>query len=410
MANSMSAHKRMLTSDAPSAAANVISVDAMSGDGGPDPVIGGMAIAAAENPDLRFIVHGDAAVLTPLLRKRAGLRDRVEIRHAEGVVAMDAKPSKVVRQARGTSMLSAVEAVAKHEASTIVSCGNTGALMALSMLKLRKAPGVERPAIAVFWPSHNPTGYNIVLDVGADVRADPINMLQYAVMGAEYGRVGQGLDKPRVGILNVGSEEHKGGADMRRAYELIEAEAARPGSVLSFVGFVEGGDILSDRVDVIVTDGFTGNIALKTAEGTASFISDALRSSFKHSVLSRLAALTALPSLARLKRKIDPRRVNGGVFLGLNGAVVKSHGGADETGIAAAIKLAATMGQTAFPQRVAEQVAKLGRGQDTIPPAQVGPEGDAAAATPPRTGPSAPDQNALRPTDPGRNEPEKSSE
>jgi glycerol-3-phosphate acyltransferase PlsX len=395
------------------ASANVISVDAMSGDNGPTPVIGGMAESVWRNPDLRFIVHGDAAVLTRLLRKREELRDRVEIRHTDGVVSMDAKPSKVVRQARGTSMYSAVESVANGEASTVVSCGNTGALMALSMLKLRKAPGVDRPAIAVFWPSHNPNGYNIVLDVGADVRADPINMVQYAVMGAEYARVGQGLDCPRVGILNVGSEGNKGGADMRRAYELIETEASRPGSVLSFVGFVEGGDILSNRVDVIVTDGFTGNIALKTAEGTASFIADALRTSFRHSLMSKLAALIALPSLRRLKQKIDPRQVNGGVFLGLNGAVVKSHGGADATGVAAAIKLAATMGRTAFPQRVAEQVAKLTRWQDTAGPVI----GAAGASVPPPAGsgptPQSPDASGSAPpgtTASGTNEPEKSSE
>lgn len=378
MSRSMSASEEIAGSGGGDTAANVISVDAMSGDKGPAPVIGGMAKSAGKNPDLRFIVHGDAAELTRLLRKRAVLRDRVEIRHVDGVVPMDAKPSKVLRQARGTSMLSAVEAVAKGEASTVVSCGNTGALMALSMLKLRKAPGVDRPAIAVFWPSRNPNGYNIVLDVGADVRADAINMLQYAVMGAEYARVGQGLELPRVGILNVGSEEHKGGADMRRAYEMIEAEAAREGSVLSFVGFVEGGDILSDRVDVIVTDGFTGNIALKTAEGTASFISDSLRAAFSHSILSKLVALLALRSLERLRKKIDPRRVNGGVFLGLNGAVVKSHGGADATGVGAAIKLAATMGRTAFPRRVAEQVAKLTLAQETAHP---GPDDDGPNAS-----------------------------
>ncbi|MGG7565444.1 phosphate acyltransferase PlsX [Rhodovulum sp. DZ06] len=349
-------------------ASRVISVDAMSGDKGPAPVVAGIAKFAAETPDLNFIVHGDAAKLQRLLRKRAHLRDRVEIRHVEGVVPMDAKPSRVVRQARGTSMLSAIEAVQGGEAATVVSCGNTGALMALSMLKLRKAPGVDRPAIAVFWPSRNRHGHNIVLDVGAGVRADPLNLLQFAVMGAEYARIGKGLEHPRIGLLNVGSEDGKGGEEMSEAYALMEAECSRPGAQARFVGFVEGGDILSDRVDVIVTDGFTGNIALKTAEGTASFISESLRDAFKHSVISRLAALAAYTSLQRMRAKIDPRRVNGGVFLGLNGAVVKSHGGADATGVAAAIKLAATMGRTAFPQRVAEQVAKLAQAQQAAQP------------------------------------------
>lgn len=359
------------TEAVPGDAAHVISIDAMSGDKGPAPVVAGMAKSAAKNPDLRFLIHGDRDKLYRLVRRRAILRDRVEIRHCDAVVPMDAKPSKVVRSARGTSMLSAIESVAKGEASTVVSCGNTGALMALSMLKLRRAPGVDRPAIAVFWPSRNPHGHNIVLDVGAGVRADPVNLLQFAIMGAEYARIGKGLHRPRVGLLNVGSEESKGGEEMSEAYALIEAECARPDAEARFVGFVEGGDILSDKVDVIVTDGFTGNIALKTAEGTASFISEALKDAFRHTVISRLAALIAFTSLQRMKKKIDPRRVNGGVFLGLNGAVVKSHGGADATGIGAAIKLAATMGRTAFPQRVAEQVAKLARAKETAAPGPI---------------------------------------
>ncbi|TYO91577.1 phosphate acyltransferase PlsX [Oceanicella actignis] len=343
----------------------VISIDAMGGDRGPAAVVAGMAKAARHDPDLRFIVHGDEAELRRLLRRRSGLAARVELRHAEGEVSMDDKPSRVMRNARGTSMLGAIDAVARDEAGAAVSCGNTGALIALSVLRLRRAPGVDRPAIAVFWPSRNPAGYNIVLDVGADIRADPHNLLQYAVMGAEYARLGLRLDKPRVGLLNVGSEAHKGGAERGQASALIGARAAEPGAGFDYVGFVEGGDILSDRVDVIVTDGFTGNIALKTAEGTASLINELLRAAFAHSPLSRLGALAAYTSLQRLRKRIDPRRVNGGVFLGLNGAVVKSHGGADATGFAAAIRLAARMARTGFPQRVAQQVAKALRAPET---------------------------------------------
>jgi len=220
----------------------------------------------------------------------------------------------------------------------------------------------------VFWPSRGKAGYNIVLDVGADLRADPENLMQFAVMGAEYARIGLGLSRPRVGLLNVGSEEAKGGADLHRAAELIAGAALRPGADFSYVGFVEGGDILSDRVDVIVTDGFTGNIALKTAEGVARLISDSLREAFRHTWLSRLGALFAYTSLLRLKKRIDPRRVNGGVFLGLNGSVVKSHGGADATGVAAAVKLAATMGLSGFQDRVAEQVASALAAPDARPP------------------------------------------
>lgn len=337
--------------------AAVISVDAMGGDLGPAAVVAGLAISARINPDIRFILHGPEGELTRLLRRRKQLAERTEIRHAPDVVPMSAKPSKVARKARGTSMHSALQAVASGEASTAVSCGNTGALMLMSMLTLKKAPGVDRPAIGVFWPSRGPAGYNIVLDVGADIRADPTNLLQYAVMGAEYARVGLDMDRPRVGLLNVGAEESKGGDDLRRAAEMIAAAAVRPEADFSFIGFVEGGDILSDRVDVIVTDGFTGNVALKTAEGTAKLVADALKEAFEHSFISKLAALAAYPSLQRLKKRVDPRRVNGGVFLGLNGAVVKSHGAADATGVASAVKLAATMGLSGFQHRVAEQVA-----------------------------------------------------
>lgn len=348
----------------------VIAVDAMSGDLGPAAVIAGLAKSARRIPDIRFIVHGDEAQLLRLIRRRIGLSERCEVRHAPEVVPMDAKPSRVLRRAKGTSMQGALASVASGEASVAVSCGNTGALMAMAMFTLRRAPGVDRPAIAVFWPSRGPKGHNIVLDVGADIRADPHNLVQFAVMGAEYARIGLGLSRPRVGLLNVGTEEAKGGEELHRAAQLIAAAAVRPGAGFSYVGFVEGGDILSDRVDVIVTDGFTGNIALKTAEGVASFISESLREAFRHTWLSRLGALFAATSLLRLKKKIDPRRVNGGVFLGLNGSVVKSHGGADSTGIAAAVRLAATMGQSGFEARVAEQVANAVAGHDTRPPEQ----------------------------------------
>jgi len=346
----------------------VISVDAMGGDRGPAAVVGGLAISARINPDIRFILHGPEAELTRLLRRRRPLAERCEVRDAPDVVPMDAKPSKVVRRARGTSMDSALRSVADGEAATAVSCGNTGALMALSMLALRKAPGVDRPAIAVLWPSRGPAGKNIVLDVGADIRADPQNLLQYAVMGAEYARVGLDCARPRIGLLNVGAEETKGGEDLRRAAEMIAAAAVRPEADFSYIGFVEGGDILSDRVDVVVTDGFTGNVALKTAEGTARLVSDALRDAFRQSWFSRMAALAAFTSLQRLKKRVDPRRVNGGVFLGLNGSVVKSHGGADATGVSAAVKLAATMGLSGFHHRVAEQVANALGPQEGVSP------------------------------------------
>jgi glycerol-3-phosphate acyltransferase PlsX len=223
------------------------------------------------------------------------------------------------------------------------------------MLRLRKLPGVNRPAIACLWPTRDPERLSVMLDVGADIRADENDLLQYAIMGASYARNGLGYICPRVGLLNVGTEETKGRAELKLAAELIAKHAET--KQLEFCGFVEGGDIPSGKVDVIVTDGFTGNVALKTAEGTAAFIRDLLREAFGHSMMSRFAALLAISSLKRLSKRIDPRRVNGGVFLGLNGTVVKSHGSADATGIAAAIKLAFQLASTDFSQKLAIRMA-----------------------------------------------------
>ena len=334
----------------------VVSIDAMGGDRGPAAVIAGMADSAARNPDLDFILHGPEDQLAPLVARRK-LTDRVRVRDARGIVRMDDKPSQVMRHGQDTSMWSAIEAVRNGEAQVCVSCGNTGALMLVSMVRLRKLPGINRPAIAVLWPSRNPGGFNVLLDAGADIRADEEDLLQYAFMGASYARNGLGLDRPRVGLLNVGTEEHKGRAELKAAHDIIAARAQDGG--YDFVGFVEGGDIPSSRVDVIVTDGFTGNIALKTGEGTAALIRDFLREAFKATPLSRIAALLALTSLKRLTTRIDPRRVNGGVFLGLNGTVVKSHGSADATGISAAIKLAYKLAASGFNERLAARVASL---------------------------------------------------
>ena len=333
----------------------VISVDAMGGDAGPTAVVAGLADSATKNPNIGFILHGPEEELRKLVARKRVLDGRVEIRHTDDVVTMEDKPSHVMRHGKGTSMWSALESVKRGEAAGAVSCGNTGALMALSMLRLRKLPGVNRPAIAVLWPSRNPQGFNVMLDVGADVKADAQDLLQYALMGASYARNGMDLSRPRVGLLNVGTEEHKGRAELKEAHGLISDHAAAAN--FEFVGFVEGGDIPGDVADVIVTDGFTGNVAIKTGEGTASLISDLLRQAFKYSPLSRLASLLAYTSLQRLKKRIDPRRVNGGVFLGLNGTVVKSHGGADATGVSAAIKLAFTLAESGFAQRLAARVA-----------------------------------------------------
>lgn len=334
----------------------VISIDAMGGDRGPAAVVAGISRSASKNPDIAFILHGPEAELDRLVKKRK-LSDRVTIVDAQNVVHMDDKPSQALRKGEGTSMWSAIESVRNGDASVAVSCGNTGALMLLSTVRLRKLPGVKRPAIAVLWPSTNPSGSNVMLDVGADIKADENDLLQYALMGASYARNGFDIHRPRIGLLNVGTEEFKGRTELKTASDLISQNA--DDANFEYVGFVEGNDIPSNKVDVIVTDGFTGNIALKSAEGTAKLIRGFLREAFNHSILSRLATLLAYTSLRRLSNRIDPRRVNGGVFLGLNGTVVKSHGSADATSIAAAVKLALQLAQSDFNQKLAARVASI---------------------------------------------------
>lgn len=335
----------------------------MGGDRGPAAVVAGLALSAAQSPDAHYLLHGNESELAPMVAREAALAGRVTIRHADRVVTMHDKPSQVMRHGEGTSMWSCIESVKQGEASVAVSCGNTGALMAVAMIRLRRLPGINRPAIASLWPSRNPGGFNVMLDMGADVKAEAEDLLQFAMMGASYARNGLQLTRPRVGLLNVGTEEHKGRAELKEAHERLSHSGDTGG--FDFVGFVEGSDIPSDRVDVIVTDGFTGNVALKTGEGTAKLISDFLKEEFNANIFSRLAALFALGTLRRLQKRMDPRRANGGVFLGLNGTVVKSHGSADATGVAAALRLAHQLAAAGFQDRLAARVASAVRaGQD----------------------------------------------
>ena len=332
----------------------IVSVDAMGGDHGPSTIIAGLLLSTKQHSNIKFLVHGPEDQLAPLIEKHR-LSKFCTIVHADSAVSMDDKPSQVMRHGKGTSMWSAITSVKQKEAGSCVSCGNTGALMAISMVRLRKLPGINRPAIAILWPSFGVNRFNVMLDVGADIRADENDLLQFALMGASYARNGFGVDRPRVGLLNVGTEEHKGRTELKLAYDLI-MDTAETGN-FEFVGFVEGSDIPTAKVDVIVTDGFTGNIALKTAEGTAGFIGRSLRQAFNYSLLSKLSAFFAYGPLRRLKRHTDPRAVNGGVFLGLNGTVVKSHGAADATGVAAAIGLAYRLGEAKFSTKLAARVA-----------------------------------------------------
>lgn len=332
----------------------VVSVDAMGGDRGPEAVVAGCTSSVGHDPRLDLLLHGDSAVLDPLVARQPVLAGRCTVVHAEGVVTMTDKPSHVMRHGKNTSMWSTINALKDGDGHAAVSCGNTGALMAVSMIQLRRMAGVNRPAIACLWPSKGPHGFNTLLDVGADIKAEAEDLLAYAIMGVTYFRNGFGTPRPRVGLLNVGTEDHKGRVEIKAAHELI-AHNETVGRY-EYVGFVEGSDIPSDRVDVIVTDGFTGNIALKTGEGTAKLVADILRDSFKSSFAAMAGAVLARSALKRLSTRIDPRRVNGGVFLGLNGTVVKSHGSADAMGVAAAIGLAAKLAQSGYHGRMAERL------------------------------------------------------
>lgn len=333
----------------------------MGGDVGPEMVIPGAALAAERHPDVRFLLFGDRARLAPLLDRHPRLRDRSQIVHTDVWVTMDAKPSQALRQGRGkSSMWLAIDAVRTGDAGAAVSAGNTGALMAMARFVLKTLPGISRPAIAAMWPTLR--SESIVLDVGATIGADAAQLVEFAVMGEAMARCMFGLDKPTVGLLNVGVEEIKGVEQVKEAARILR-EAKLP---FEYIGFVEGDDIGKGTADVVVTEGFTGNIALKTAEGTAKQISTYLRLALSRTLLSKLGALLASGAFAALRDRLDPRKHNGGVFLGLNGVVVKSHGGTDALGFATAIDVALEMVRNDLVSKIATDVDKL---QTLIKPA-----------------------------------------
>jgi phosphate acyltransferase len=336
-----------------------ISLDAMGGDSAPDAVIGGAAIAIDRRPDLRFLIYGDEAVVSPVLDANQRVKERSELRHCSVSVQMDDKPSQALRKGRWkSSMWRAVQAVRDEEAGAAVSAGNTGALMAMAKFCLKPLPGIERPAIAAIWPTTR--GESIVLDVGATIGADAAMLVDFAVMGAAMARSVFGLDRPTVGLLNVGVEEIKGVEEVREAGRILRA-MDHPG--FAYHGFVEGDDLGKGTVDVAVTEGFAGNIALKTAEGTARQLAEYLRSAMARTWASRLGYLFARSAFNLLREKMDPRKVNGGVFLGLNGVVIKSHGGTDAEGFASAIDLAREMARNDLVRMIAED-RTLGAGAD----------------------------------------------
>ncbi len=307
----------------------------MGGDHGPATVIGGADIASVRHPDVRFLIFGDEAQMRPLLNEHPRVAAVSEIVHTEVSIAMDDKPSQALRRGRKTSsMWLAIDAVKTGRAQAAVSAGNTGALMAMAKVILKTMPNVERPALAAMWPTAR--GESIVLDLGATIGPDALQLVQFAVMGEAYARVIFGLEHPTVGLLNIGEEEVKGTEQVKDAAQMLR-DAKLP---MRFHGFVEGDDISKGTVDVVVTDGYTGNIALKTAEGTVRLIVEFLRAAMASSILSRIGYLFAQGAFRALSKKLDPRASNGALFLGLNGLVVKSHGGTDGLGYAAAIDVA----------------------------------------------------------------------
>ncbi len=306
----------------------------MGGDDAPRIVVDGAEIARQRHPNLRFLLFGDEKQLQPLVDKHASLRPFVEIRHTDQVVKSTDKPSVALRQRRESSMRLAINAVRDGEAGGIVSAGNTGALMAMSKFALKMLPGIDRPAICTALPTE--TGKCIVLDLGANVDCDADNLVQFALMGAAFARTDLGHDRPTVGLLNIGEEEIKGNDNVKNA-SIILRSATLP---FDYYGFVEGDDIGKGTVDVVVTDGFTGNVALKVAEGTVKLYSSFLRSMFTSGILARLSYFLSRGAVKQLRSRFDPRNYNGAVLIGLNGISIKSHGNTDDFGFAAAIDVA----------------------------------------------------------------------
>jgi phosphate acyltransferase len=312
-----------------------VALDAMGGDHGPDVVVAGAGLALQRNPESEFLFFGKADQVAPLVDAQPALKATSRIIHTDVVVSMDAKPSQALRSGRWkSSMWLAIEAVKKGDADVAVSGGNTGALMAMAKFELKMLRGIERPAIAALWPTLR--GESIVLDLGASIGADAEHLVNLAVMGAAMAHILFGIKRPTVGLLNVGVEEVKGLEPVREAGRILREETLPD---LDYQGFVEGDDIGRGKVDVVVTEGFAGNIALKTAEGTARQMSEYIRNAMSRSLSARIGYLFARSAFRQLRERIDPRRSNGGVFLGLNGIVIKSHGGTDAEGFAAAIEL-----------------------------------------------------------------------
>jgi phosphate acyltransferase len=333
------------------ASPKTIALDAMGGDHGPTVVVPGAALSLERHPALSFIFCGDETQINAALASHPRLAKKSRVVHTSLVVSMHEKPSQALRRGKGTSMWLTLEAVKSGEADAAVSAGNTGALMAMSKVILRTLEGIERPALAALWPTVQ--SECIVLDVGANVGATSRKLCELALMGAAMARAIFHIEKPTVGLLNVGVEDIKGVEEVREAHAWLKGSADLP---FDYKGFVEGDQIGHGAADVIVVEGFAGNIALKTAEGTARQIGVYLKGAMTSSLLAKLGALLARGGFKVLKEKMDPRRLNGGTFLGLKGIAVKSHGGTDAYGFASAVDLAYEMADSGLIGRLASDI------------------------------------------------------
>lgn len=335
--------------------APLIAIDAMGGDGGVPVMVEGAARALGADPALRFLLVGDDAAIRAELASRPALAAAAEVRHTAEKIGAEEKPSRAIRRARTTSMGVAIGAVKAKDADAAVSAGNTGALMAMAKLALRTIKGIDRPALAATLPTLGDNDL-VMLDLGANTECDASNLVQFAVMGAAYSRIVLGVDAPRVSLLNIGEEELKGTDEVRGAAEILRRSTHLP---LRFTGFIEADRLGRGEADVIVSDGFTGNIALKSVEGTARFITDLLRRAFTSSLRSKAGFLLSRPAFHMLKTHLDPNNHNGAVFLGLGGIVVKSHGGADAGGVANAVAVAAKLARAGITARIAADLGDV---------------------------------------------------
>ncbi|HIJ85036.1 MAG: phosphate:acyl-[acyl carrier protein] acyltransferase [Magnetococcales bacterium] len=335
-----------------------IALDAMGGDHAPASIIEGAVQAALEFPDTRFILVGREECIVAELEKSGCRRDRFEIRGALEVVGMGEEPAQALRFKKNSSMRVGIDMVKSGEADALVSAGNTGALMATARFVLRMLPGIDRPAIATYVPSK--TGKTLMLDLGANVECGAKNLCQFAIMGKIYATQVLHLPQPRVGLLNVGEEEVKGTGVVKEAAELIRKALGG-----SFVGNVEGTDIYEGHIDVVVCDGFVGNISLKSSEGVVRMVSHFLKESMNYSLWSRIGYLAVRPALNRFKQKIDPRKYNGAMLLGLDGVVVKSHGSADGYAFSQAIRVARDLTINKVNQTIKTHIALLNNGKGT---------------------------------------------